>query len=482
MGSNYFDGNLSDCQCVVRTSVYNAEWDSERKEYFDRWGEGVMIAAEVFEKLFSLEEFNPPELEKIVKSIPKKHREKVIEAIKVYSEVKIPQSIVRILIYSKDNYSGYIDITPMGEIGDVHLKPPSWMKSPYYWVTCNKHFVPEKTLRPESKETIECVPYSHVTDGEIGVCAQHSVRLALMNLLQRVPTVPELTFWANRRALHGGFNRSQIVGWTAEEMTDVMSEAIRREGFTAFRYSNPKCPKCREVLPNVICTACGSETPLSFLRPTKENIYAYIESGIPVLLGIERAGDLPWWDDSIEGGHALVGIGHTLSNKGEVTGFIVHDVSTYPYQVLQEPFENGKSLEEIIVEAIVPVYREIVINYPYAKELALKIINANKIQQYRPQLVDANRIKRWLAEGEQRGHFINYSIDEKVRECFSKAYISRYAWLFEIKHELGDGTREYRGDVIISAEEPKVLGLNLPLEGKCLYIDETSGDKIAVDY
>ncbi len=441
-----------------------------------------MLAANVFEKLFSLEEIDPPELEEIVKSIPKKYRGKITEAIHVYTEVQIPQSIIRILIYSRDIYSGYIDITPMGNIGDVHLTPPSWMKSPQYWVTCKKHFVPEKTLRPELKETIECVPYAHVSEGEIGVCAQYSVRLALMNLIQRVPTVPELTFWASRRALHGGFNRSQTDGWTAEEITEVMSEAIRREGFTAFRYSNPKCPVCRELLPNVTCKGCETEMPLSFLKPTKENIYAYIESGIPVLLGIERAGDLPWWDDSIDGGHALVGIGHTLSDKGEVNGFIVHDVSTYPYQVLKEPFENGKSLEEIIVEAIVPVYREIVINYPWAKELALKIINAKKVQHYRPQLVEANKIKKWLAEGEQREHFKNYLIDEKVKEGFSKAYISRYAWLFEIKQELGNGTREYAGDVIISAEEPKVLGFNLPLEGKCLYIDETTGEKITVDY
>jgi len=222
--------------------------------------------------------------------------------------------------------------------------------------------------------------------------------------------------------------------------------------------------------------------PHSFLKPTKENIYAYIESGIPVILGVERAGDLPWWDDTINEGHALVRIGHTLSNNGDVTGFIVHDVSKYPYQVLKEPLENGKSIEDIIVEAIVPLYHEIVINYPTAKELAMEMIDFENGQSYRPQLVEANKIKKWLAEGEQREHFLGYSIDEKVKECFSKAYISRYAWLFEIKVESGNGTRKYVGDIIISAEEPRVLGFNFPLERMCGYIDENSQEPATIHY
>jgi len=474
IGSNYFDGK-SGCRCIERTSVYSAEWDSERKEYFNRWFEGVTLAAQSFERLFSLEGYIQPEMEKIVKQIPGKHRKKIIEVIQhIYPEAEIPESIIRVLIYSGDIYNGFVDITPWGNIDDAFLKPPLWMKAPLYWVTCKKQFAHEKILRPDPKETIECVPYVHVgVESRIGVCAQYAVRLALMNLLQRVPTVPELTYW---------LQRPQKDGWTAERITQVMSEAIRREGLTAFRYSSSKCPICNELLPNVACTACKTEMPHSFLKPTKENIYAYIESGIPVILGVERAGDLPWWDDTFEEGHALVGIGHTLSNKGDVTGFIVHDVSTYPYQVLQEPLENGKSIEDIIVEAIVPLYHEIVINYPTAKELALEMIDLGSDLSYRPQLVEANKIKKWLAEGEQREHFLSYSIHEKVKESFSNAYISRYAWLFEIKQELGNGTRKYVGDIIISAEEPRILGFNFPLERICAYIDEKSQEPITLEY
>lgn len=478
IGSNYFNGN-GGCRCIERTSVYSAEWDSERTEYFDRWGEGVMRAAETFKKIFSLDEFNPPELKKIVKSIPEKYREKVIKAIQGFAEVELPQSIERILIYSGKAYNGFIDVTPLGNIDNVLLKPPLWMKSPQYWVTCKKQFTPEKILRPEPNETIECVPFVHVgVESSIGVCAQYSVRLALMNLLQRVPTVPELTKWATQKKMQ----QSQTNGWTAEQMTEVMCEAIRREGLTAFRYSNSKCPLCNEPLPNITCAGCGTEMPHSFLKPTKENIYAYIESGIPVILGVDRAGDLPWWDADIDEGHALVGIGHTLSKMGEVNGFIVHDVSKYPYQILQEPLENGKSIEDVIVEAIVPVYREIVINYPWAKELALEMIDLENGQSYRPQLVEANKIKKWLAEGEPREHFIGYSIDKKVKESFSKAYISRYAWLFEIKQELDNGTRKYVGDIIISAEEPRVLGFNFPLKRICGYIDENSQEQSTIKY
>jgi len=435
--------------------------------------------ADIFGKLFRLKDVEPPELKKIVKSIPKVHREKVIEAIQVFTESEIPQTVERISVFSGEHYNGYVDITPLGQVSDVFLKPPLWMKPPHYYLTCKKQFNPEKILRPETKEVIDCVPYIHV-ESEVGVCAQYAVRVALMNLLQKVPTVPELTFWATRKALRGGINRSQRDGWSAEEITEIMSEAIKREGFSAFRYSSFKCPQCNEQMPNIKCIKCGKEVSLS-LKPTKENIYAYIESGIPVLLGIERVGDLPWWDENDEGAHALVGIGHTLSEKGMVDGLIVHDVSTYPYMILREPLINGKKLEDVIVEAIIPVYHEIIVHYPWARELALELMDLKKGQSYRPQLIEANKIKKWLAEGEQREHFIEYSINEKVKDDFSKAHMDRYVWLFEIKHELGNGTRNYVGDIIISAERPEVLGFNLPLKRKYGYVDENE-EKIIEDY
>lgn len=62
-------------------------------------------------------------------------------------------------------------------------------------------------------------------------------------------------------------------------------------------------------------------------------VYSYVESGFPVIIGIEVA-SAAWWKDFTNevGYHAIVVIGHTMDeNSGEIDGFIVHDESTYPY-------------------------------------------------------------------------------------------------------------------------------------------------------
>lgn len=490
IGSEYFNNGESQisCECIRRSSVYSTEWDSEHREYYNRWSEGIKIGAYLLQNIFNLEDTSVANIEKRVRRIPKKHRKKVVNILKTLFAAGWPPFINRISLFSGEDYRGYADINPTGGISDVFLKPPFWMTPPNYFVTCKKEYNPENLLRPDPKENIDCVPYIHTPyseiEGQIGVCAQYSVRLALMALSQKAPTVPELTFWASRSILTGGSERSQAIGWNAEEIT----KSIEREGYTAFRYRRNLCPECNKPLNSIIhtvCTNCGAEYPFVIsLEPTIENIYAYVESGIPVILGVEKARYLPWWNGGDER-HALVAIGHTLSEDGTVDGLIVHDVSTYPYKVLQEPLKNNKTLEEVIIEAIAPTYREITISYPIAKKLALELadllFDLEEGETYRPQLVESNQIKRWLAEGIRREHFDEYSIDTKAKEAFAKAYMDRYVWLFEIKQEMGDGSRMYKGDILISATMPRVIGFNIPDLGICECIDE-NGEEIIIEY
>lgn len=473
--SGYLENNGKvACECTKRRPVYSTEWDSEYREHFDKFSSGINIGSHILGKVLQLEEF-PGELpsalkEKILK-IPSVYRKNMIDVIHELGEVELPPFIDRVYLKIKGDYKGYIDFAPIGKISEVFLKPPLWMQPPQYYVTCKRQFYPGKALfRPEMYEIICCVPYVNVQE-QIGVCAQYAVRLALMVLSPKAPTVPELTFKASRSSLSGGIERPQNQGWNADEITHI----IESEGYTAFRYSRHFCQLCNKPLRKVKCIECDNELMISptSLEPTIENIYAYVESGIPVLIGVKNVSYLPWWPKgSGEGAHALVAIGHTISEKGVVDGLIVHDESTFPYQVLKEPLDGDEPLENAIIEAIAPVYREITVGYPEAKALALGIVDLKENQTYRPILVEADRVKSWLGDGEKRRHFSEYSIDKKVLKEFSThAYLDRYVWIFEINGEL-NGNRTYEGDVIISATRPHVMGFNLPSEGILVYRDE----------
>ena len=61
-------------------------------------------------------------------------------------------------------------------------------------------------------------------------------------------------------------------------------------------------------------------------------LYAYVESRLPVIIGVDVA-NITWWKTLRHGYHSMVVIGHTLKDN-KVDGFIVHDESSLPYQVM----------------------------------------------------------------------------------------------------------------------------------------------------
>lgn len=60
-------------------------------------------------------------------------------------------------------------------------------------------------------------------------------------------------------------------------------------------------------------------------------LYAYIESRLPVILGVDTK-YVPWWSSQEYGYHSIVAIGHTMDDNGKPDGFIFHDESSFPYQ------------------------------------------------------------------------------------------------------------------------------------------------------
>ncbi len=416
-----------------------------------------------------------PALKEELREVPLSHRKKISKLIRSIISSEIPPYVNRVVVTNGGTLLGWIDIRPMfgGRISEAYIKPPAWMVPPQYYLTCEREVSPVASLRPRSGEVekIECVPYvQYAGFGEIGVCAQYAARLVLLTLKGiNAPTVPEITSSAVKEILLGGIERSREEGLTVNEIAHI----LEREGYNIFRYSRTLCDACGQPFHEIQCINCGNRLSISSVskEPNIENIYAYVESGFPVLLGIKRAKLLEWWDGKGDEPHALVAIGHTLSEDDKVDGLIVHDVSKYPYQVLTN-LHNGKPLEEIIDEVIVPVPREVTIRYQVAREAIFGLLELEEGEEYRPLLVEADKVKRWLGEGVQRYHFDDYHIPQEVQEDFSRAFLDRYVWLFEIKKNLGNGRREYKGDILYSGTNERILGFNFPDLNIYGFIDE----------
>ena len=488
-GAGYFR-NPEDisCSCSNRWPSYTPEWDYEYREYFDIYSKGAFGVAKFLSTIISLDlrkkddessqfiQLSPALKEKL-REVPLSNRKKISKLIRSIISSEIPPYVNRVLVTNGGAFLGWIDIRPMidGGITEAYIKPPARMVPPQYYLTCEREIIPVASLRPRSGEVekIECVPYvQYAGSGEIGVCAQYAARLVLLTLKGiNAPTVPEITSSAVKEILLGGIERSREEGLTVGEIAHI----LEREGYNIFKYSRILCDVCGQPFHEIKCINCGNRLSISpvSMEPNIENIYAYVESGFPVLLGVERAKLLEWWDGKGDEPHALVAIGHTLSENDKVDGLIVHDVSKYPYQVLTDP-HNGKPLEEIINEAIVPVPREVTIRYQIAREMILELLKVEleEGEEYRPMLVEADKVKRWLGEGVKRDHFDDYHIPQEVQEDFSSAFLDRYVWLFEIKKSLGNGKREYKGDILYSGTNDRILGFNIPDLNIYGFIDE----------
>jgi len=391
---------------------------------------------------------------------------------------------IRIRGRSETTYIGYFDLSPFG-ISEIYIRPPLWMKPPNYYLTCEKTYFPDTTLRVKenSAESVSCVPFIKV-QGEVAVCAQYAVRMALMILSQKPPTVPEILFEASKNALKGGLDRNQADGWYSDEI----KRAIEDKGYGIHELSrNNYICSCGNIFSTIRCDACGIEYTLNpqLKSPNLENIYAYVESGIPVILCVNNTKWLPWWQDNDnDEAHAIVAIGHTISEDNRIDGLIIHDESTYPYQILPEEFGNGMNIEEIVDSAIIPIPREVTVEYSVARGIFEETVA--KLQKYgilnniiyRPLLVDAHHAKRMLGEDVKRAGIMVCNIPDNAREKFLYAYMDRYVWMFELRYDTDMDHYQYAGDILIGTKDPALLGLNIPEAEKYAFKENEYDDEL----
>ena len=202
-------------------------------------------------------------LKQKIESMTDSEKSIIYELIKEFPLKNISNNQSRISIRIKRDseiiYLGFIDLSPFG-ISEVYIAPPLWMRPPYYYLTCERTYFPDTTLRlkENNAELVHCVPFIKV-QGEVAVCAQYAVRMALMILSQKPPTVPEIVFEASKSALKGGLDRDQADGWYPDEI----KQAIEDKGYGVHELSRVDICSCGNVLSTIRCDVCGVENTLN---------------------------------------------------------------------------------------------------------------------------------------------------------------------------------------------------------------------------
>ena len=199
------------------------------------------------------------------------------------------------LCTDKENneYFGYIGIRPIPRfpVGPTLLKSPCFGLTGQFSVCADQH----RTIIGGREFKVHAVPYMQ-QDNAVGACAQVAVWVALRSTnlkhLRTPTTIPEITEAATRYQVSArvlpnkkGLNQGQI------------AEAIRSAGYSPHVLTGP----------GVLSKNTG-ETVQEFknkmelsITLIRREIYSYVESGIPVILGV-----FP----SENSGHAVVAIGH----------------------------------------------------------------------------------------------------------------------------------------------------------------------------
>jgi len=226
----------------------------------------------------------------------------------------------RLILYDKEkekDFYGIVGIRPINpkdpvdhrmhhsEVSETYLKEPEHIaEKNYCYITC-------KRMYHVYGYDIECVPYI-MPNPYFGVCAHASIWICLKvlenlsNGIVESQSIPKI-----QRSVAGHFF-SDYKGLEFQHLARL----FRMNKCEAFIYNSYTMDLTDDEMKNIV--------------------YAYVESGFPVIIGIDVS-KTSWWDDYPPNYHTIVLIGHTIDRRtGEINGFIAHDESRFPYLVIHE--------------------------------------------------------------------------------------------------------------------------------------------------
>jgi hypothetical protein len=343
-----------------------------------------------------------------------------------YSKLDANPSAIR-LFYGKPKSSsnesksnsifGFVNVTPYRgttKFSEMYLPPPSTLnsngKKNEVFVTC---------ILPYSKYgyNVQCVPFIS-PDGVISICLHGSIWILLQHL--------------------SVFSKGVVKGLTLPEIQKLASGNYFSDGI-GLSFPN----KAVRIIKMSDCGVFNLDSTRRIDRPEKRYtekemeriLYSYIESRLPVVLGVD-ANKLPWWSKSSKSKnpryHAIVCIGHTMK-RGKIDGYVFHDQSTFPYQILATKQllkawklpESGSDSGKYTMQAVVGVPPAVTIRYEIAEIVAskvFKILKSNKELKrrigLRPSLIRRAQVEKFLGQNKAL---------EKVK---SKINIPSWVWAF----------------------------------------------------
>lgn len=352
-------------------------------------------------------------------------------------------------------HKGHIDFRSISpSISDAFLPVP---KRNDFFITCQKSYKSDDPFNP----TIVTVPYA-TPALEISSCSPATMWIVLTTLAYEFGKE-----YLSLVAINNSLSSTPI---GAAVNLKEYNKLFKKFNYSAQYYLGKKEKEFYEACDDQIseCEKKGHDCLISsFYRMFKDSqkdfnetlmdwevLYAYIESEIPVYLVFK-------WNDlrkelncgePNEDYHSIVAIGHTLDEKGNVSNFVIHDVSCAPFLEISK-----KMIDENLFEALVILPEDVTIRYENVQNVLSIIIKMyNTIFDTilekgskplsRPFLMRSQRIKFW---------YTNNVYPIEVRKMYSQADFPRYVWVFEI------GTPELKeknrciGQIIIDATKPE---------------------------
>ncbi len=300
---------------------------------------------------------------------------------------------------------------------------------------------------------IKCVPF-FMPDGKLSVCAQAAMKTIIAHL-SREFDAPNISMPQIQKKISEG-DPFGSDGLTAGMVHRGLSEISGKVLYYIGR-ANPEIENSSEH------------------KMDSSNLYAYIESELPVYL-VFKTEDLWWWgDQGDETYHAIVGIGHTLDENGRLDYFITHDVSYGPYRLLPVDTVNEKLCEAIVVlppkvnvgfeNAYLSMKSSVfefndLLKGKLKRDLTLDVREEieNGEVVFRSMLVSSTKVKEWYSDPTDF-----YGVRKTTRDVYIYAELPTYSWLFELKEK---GRRDNRNfaQILINATEgsPKPCLINFP--------------------
>ncbi|MCS4541696.1 MAG: hypothetical protein HY929_05170 [Euryarchaeota archaeon] len=332
-------------------------------------------------------------------------------------------------------------------ISETYLKPPNQMnEGNYNYITCLNTY-------DAYGQKVKCVPFI-MPNPDFGMCAQASVWICLKILEGKsrgaVPskTIPEIQHLAT------GYHFSDARGLLFSHIRRL----IKMNNCNSFYYNNKLMDLSDDEMVNII--------------------YAYVESGLPVIIGIDVS-RVKWWDNHPTGYHSVVLIGHTIDgDTGKVNGFILHDESKYPYLTITSDellnawgHKKDSTNSQVIREAVVGVPPVVQVGYENALKWrylldSLHLGGLIKTNQFpiRPFLLSYTDVNILFKEFE----FSNTNFKKLFYQYFSKIPPKAWMWLLILHvHEKQRLQNEFEGLILSDATENDNL-LFLAVEEKII--------------